>query len=326
MRHASIHRSIPGRRTRFALASLAAAVCCCRGVSRAMADTWTWTGSASANWNNASNWDHTSGTSGSGIPTNSVDTVVDFAGSSNTSPNQNIASPLLINSVGFNSGASFFTLGGFGLILETSSTSVAPTIVENSANGAQIEETLTFANTTTISGSGTGTVEFSAPINGAGALVDNATAPLELFTSNSYSGGTTLNGGQILFSNASSFGGGTLTFNSGTLTATTNVTLQNNFSNSTGSPITFQAAANTTLTVAPSNALFGSLNFGSSTETGIVNFEPAAFDTFGGQIEVNGGTLLDGAGSLASVLVSTAWLSPNPRRLTPTAIVNPSQT
>jgi len=229
MRRADTRRSIPGRRTRFALASLAAAVCSCGGVSHALADTWTWTGSSSANWNNASNWNHTSGTNGSGIPTNSVDTVVDFAGSSNTSPNQNIASPLLINSVGLNSGASFFTLGGFGLILETSSTSVAPTIVDSSSNGAQIEETLTFANTTTISGSGTGAVTFSDPINGAGALVDNATAPLVLFASNSYGGGTTLNGGQILFNNANAFGGGTITFNSGTLTATTNVTLQNNF-------------------------------------------------------------------------------------------------
>src|ERR1700722_14490647 len=176
------------------VAALAAAVCC--GRSHAVADTWTWKGSASANWNNASNWNHTSGTNASGIPVNSVDTVVDFAGSTNTSPNQNIASPLLINSVGFNSGASFFTLGGFGLIFETSSASVAPTIVQNSSNGELIQETLTFANYTTLSGSGAGTVEIAAPINGGGSLIDSAAAPLELFASNSYSGGTTMNGGQ----------------------------------------------------------------------------------------------------------------------------------
>jgi fibronectin-binding autotransporter adhesin len=217
--------------------ALAAAVCC--GRSRAMADTWTWTGAASANWNSASNWNHTSGSSGSGIPLNSDDTVVDFAGSTNTSPNQNIASPLLINSVGFNSGASFFTLGGFGLILETSSASVAPTIVQNSSNGELIQETLTFANNTTYSGSGTGTVEIAVPINGAGSLIDSAAAPLALAASNSYSGGTTLNGGQILFNNANAFGSGTITFTSRTLTATSTTSLANNFSNSTGSAINF---------------------------------------------------------------------------------------
>ncbi|HUB27367.1 MAG TPA: autotransporter-associated beta strand repeat-containing protein, partial [Tepidisphaeraceae bacterium] len=283
------------------IAALTAAVCCGRSASRVAADTWTWTGSASENWNNASNWDHTSGTNASGIPVNSANTIVDFAGSTDTSPNQNIASPLEINSLGFNSGASVFTLGGFGLIFATSSTSVAPTIVQSSSSGEFIEQTLTFANNTTFSGSGTGTVEITAPINGAGSLIDNAAAPLALTASNSYSGGTTINGGQILFNNANAFGGGTIAFNSGTLTATTSTSLANEFSNSTGSVINFQASAGATLTVNPSSALFGSLNFGSSTATGTVNFEPSSYDTFGGQINVNGGELLDGAGSLASV-------------------------
>ena len=46
------------------------------------------------------------------------------------------------------------------------------------------------------------------------------------------------------------------------------------------------------------------MNFGSATNNGTVNFEPGSFTYFGGTINVNGGTLLDGAGALAQTLSS----------------------
>jgi fibronectin-binding autotransporter adhesin len=137
-------------------------------------------------------------------------------------------------------------------------------------------------------------------ITGSGSLVMSGSANLTLNGTSTYSGGTTINGGQVLFDNNNAFGSGSITFNSGAITGVANVTLQNNFSSSNA--ITFQAAVETTLTVNPTNATFGSLNFGSSSDTGIVNFEPASFEYFGGQVNVIGGTLLDAADALSQIL------------------------
>ncbi|HUB27902.1 MAG TPA: autotransporter-associated beta strand repeat-containing protein, partial [Tepidisphaeraceae bacterium] len=297
-----------GRRsikTNARLIGVLTAAVCCGGVSRVMADTWTWNGGGDDGfWSDASNWTHTSGSSGSGTPLSSDNTVVDFAGSAtNPQPNQNIASPLTLNSLGFNSGAGPFDLIGDGLTFANNSGGTAPTIVVNSNSVQQTVETLTLANTTTISGTGTGEIGFFAPILGTGGLVVSAAAPVFLEATNTYSGGTTINGGQVEIGSNQALGSGTLTFSGGTLTAFGNALVQNAFT-AGDTTITLQADTGNTLTFNPSSGLFGSLNFGGSGQTGLINFEPATFSYFGGNIDVNSGTLLDGADALSQILSS----------------------
>jgi fibronectin-binding autotransporter adhesin len=290
------------------IAALAVGVYAGAPATRAMADTWVWTGGGIVNdWGTAANWDHTSGSSSSATPISSPNTTVDFAGSTSTTAIQDISNPIELNSLGFNSGASSLVLTGDGLDFVNSSTSVAPTIVQNSSNAQDVLESITLGNNTTISGSGTGAVELLNPISGSGSLTDSATATVDLLGSNSYSGGTTLNSGQLVINSNKSLGStlGHVTLNGGTITATSNAALNYNYDDlSATSPITFQAAAGVTLTLGGGADLASpeTLDFGSSTETGTVDFSPGIASVTNATLNINGGTLLDGDGLLPVLL------------------------
>ena len=291
----------------FLVAALATTAYLAAGLPHAYADTWTWNGGGApfgnCNWSDAANWTHTAGSSSSGTPLSSTDTIVSFAGSTGPIPNQDIANPLLLNSLNFQSGASAFQFSGNALDFATNSASVAPTIVQNSANATVIINSITLNNNTTLSGSGTGGLLFLGTITGGGSLTVTSGGNMTLLGNNNYAGGTTINGGTVVISSSNSLGTGNLTFTSGTLVSG-NVTLTTNFTTNGVSAMNFQALANTTMVVNPVHALFGSMNFGSATNTGTINFEPANFTWFGGTINVNGGTLLDGADALAQTLTA----------------------
>jgi autotransporter-associated beta strand protein len=284
-------------------AALAAAAYCAAAASHARADTWLWNGSTSAVWSNGANWGHTAGSSSSASPLSNQDTTVSFTGSVNTTTIQDIASPFILNGLHFQTGASSFVLLGSGLEFTNSTTSSMPAIVQNSPNTSSVSNSIILNNATQITGTGAGALTLLGAISGPGALINNFPGTVNLSAANSYSGGTTLNGGLVNIASGTSFGTAPITFNTGTIAATTTLTMTNSLP-TIGSAVSFQAAPNMTLNVDSSTAQFGTLNFGSATNTGTVNFEPGNFIFFGGTINVNGGTLLDGADALSQTLQS----------------------
>jgi len=72
----------------------------------------------------------------------------------------------------------------------------------------------------------TGSTTFNGVINGTGGFVKQGSGTLTLGSSNGYTGGTSFDGGTMQISNDNNLGGasGTLSFNSGTLELTSNVT------------------------------------------------------------------------------------------------------
>ncbi|MBQ8516441.1 MAG: autotransporter-associated beta strand repeat-containing protein [Akkermansia sp.] len=87
-------------------------------------------------------------------------------------------------------------------------------------NGGTVIDT---ADTT--SGSGGHTITIDSPLVGSGKLVKVGAGTLKLTATNTYSGGTTLNGGTLEVAAESALGSGTLGITGGTLDVTGNVTL-----------------------------------------------------------------------------------------------------
>ncbi len=156
---------------------------------------YTWTGGGTdANWSTAGNW------SGGTVPVSSIDAAVAFAGSTNLAPNQNVASPFLLNSLTFAPFAGNFTLGGNGLDFRTNSSATAPTIVLGSS--ATVNNAITLTGALTVSGPGNST--FAGVIGGAGGLTFSNTNgnSLTLTAADIYTGATVVNGGTLTLSGA----------------------------------------------------------------------------------------------------------------------------
>jgi autotransporter-associated beta strand protein len=152
---------------------------------------YTWTGGgADANWTTAANW--SSGT----VPVSSIDAAVTVAGSTNLSPNQNVASPFLLNALDFDPFAGSFTLGGSGMDFRTNSANTLPTILLG--GGPTINEAMTLTGALTVSGGGN--AAFAGVIGGASGLTFNSSSfsTLTLSAANSYSGPTVVNAGTLL--------------------------------------------------------------------------------------------------------------------------------
>ena len=185
----------------------------------AWAQNYAWdTSPGSANLNTG-NW--TSGTTpGSGSATPASGSSLYFGTSSQTSPVNNFASGFNIGGLTFNSGASAYTMSG----------SVAENLTGNITNSSTSLETINFpfaltASSTFVPGGG---LTLGGAISGSGSLTVSGSGTLLLSAINTYSGGTTVNGGALQIGGAndgnSRAGSGLLTVNSG---ATVTVVAQN---------------------------------------------------------------------------------------------------
>jgi autotransporter-associated beta strand protein len=176
--------------------------------------TWTGGGAPSVDWSNAANW-------GGVAPTSSNTTDLFFAGTTNTGTagtplNQNIAVPMLINSITFSAGGGAFFLGGSALRFDGGASN---SITQSSASAESIANNFVapVTNTTdiiTLTGNGTGVVTLSGVISpGTGlreyAIVKSGTSTFVLSGTNLYDGGTTVNGGTLLVNNSAGSGTGT---------------------------------------------------------------------------------------------------------------------
>ncbi|MEA3213629.1 MAG: fibronectin-binding autotransporter adhesin [Chthoniobacter sp.] len=257
-----------------------------------LAATFTWTGSGgNVDWSTAGNWT-------GGAPASAATTDLIFSGTSNTGSasvplNQNIAVPMLLNSLSFNSGAGSFYLNGGALRFAGANN----TISQNSSGDQFIGNDLVSPSgnsttTITLTGNGSGVVTLSGTIAaGAGqrdiAIVKSGSGTFSLTGNNTYSGGTTINGGTLIVNSATSLGatGGGLTINAGTLEVATGF--------STNRAITLGNAASTfqidnaqTYTVTSVINGAGTLN-----KTGTGTMILSAANTFNGGTHVTAGTL-----------------------------------
>lgn len=257
--------------------------------SMSAASTWTG-GGANVNWSTGGNWS-------GGTPTSSNTTDLIFAGTTNlgtagTPLNQDIATPMTLNSITFNSGAGAFFLGGGALRMDgtgasiTQSSSSAQSIANNISNPNNKPTTLT------LDGTGSGVVTLSgiiSPGNGGRdyELVKNGSSTFALTGNNTYAGGTTINGGTLIANSATSMGatGGGLTINAGTLEVSTGFTTTRVYTLG-NSASTIQVDPSQTLTVSSVIGGTGALN-----KTGSGTMVLGGNNTFSGGTNVSAGTL-----------------------------------
>ncbi len=147
----------------------------------------TWNGGGvDNNWTTADNWGGTAP-----VATNSLI----FEGSTRLTPSNNFAAATNFAGITFNSGSSAFTLSG-------NSISLGGDVTNNSSNLQTISIAMALtANRTFNTASEDITVE--GVISGSGyALIKSGSNTLTLTESNTYNGGTSINGGTIGFSSS----------------------------------------------------------------------------------------------------------------------------
>ncbi|MBV8275365.1 MAG: autotransporter-associated beta strand repeat-containing protein, partial [Verrucomicrobia bacterium] len=139
----------------------------------------------------------------------------------------------------------------------------------------------------------------SGVIGGAGSFTMSGSGTLALTATNTYSGGTNLNGGTLAVNSDANLGTGALSFNGGTLEALAGITSNKAITLNAGGG-TFLADAGTSSTL--SGAISGA---GSFTKNGTGTLTLSGNNTYSGATTVAAGTLQ--AGSLTGLSASSAF-------------------
>src|SRR5947209_4940289 len=248
--------------------------------------TWTWTGNGGdPNWTTLLNWNLGS------APVSLSTTDLIFAGTNNTGTSQ---APLLqlvpafqLNSLSFAAGSGTYYLGGNSFAF----TGTTNSITQNSSSAQFIANGLAAtANATTalsLGGNGTGVVTISGAIaagngNRDYSVVKSGTGTFSLSGTNTYAGGTTINGGTLIANSSASLGAvtGGLSLNAGTLEIATGFTSARAITLGNAAS-TFQIDPSQTFTLSSAMAGAGALN-----KTG------AGTMVLGGANTFSGGTII----------------------------------
>ncbi len=164
---------------------------------------WTGGGNPNFNWSTNANWN-------SGVaPTNGK--PITFGG--NVGLNSNNNSPSLLNVAGlaFIASAGPFSLAGNAMILSGD-------LTNNSAATQTLGMNIGLGGGTRAIDASPGNIVLSGTISD-GEIIKTGTGTLALTASNSYGGGTILNGGTLQVNHDGALGSGPLTFNAGALSA-----------------------------------------------------------------------------------------------------------
>jgi len=156
-------------------------------------------------------------------------------------------------------------------------------------------------------GTGSGTIDVSSPLSGTGSLIKTGSGALNLSVSNSYSGGTVIQGGAVSVGASDALGTGNIAIGTAELRGFSNATIGSEITVQANQTATFSASAGTTLTLESSTFLLTSgatLVVGSSGNNGTILFAPddsVALPPIGGGVTVSFGTLKAGNAQLASL-------------------------
>ena len=166
-----------------------------------------------------------------------------------------------------------------------------------------------------------GTGDFSGVIkDGSGVLsvVKGNFSLVTLTGASTYSGGTTINNGELSIGNMSALGTGAVTFNQGVggvLESTVTGSFAHTINLTAGVLATIEATAGHTLTLTGAfNADGGpgtTLHFGSATDAGTVVLDAGGSYVAGGSLSVDGGTLVIGAAAASAELSNMLGLFVN---------------
>ena len=306
-------------------------------LSSLVATLWT-NGAGTGTWSTSSNWNGYGGT----IPAVGADVLLDnhyvnTAQTIDVGTNRSIRSlqidapfsytlnngSIELNSQGILGPVGIYVSQGHGAATHTINSDLIADEsfeIKNLGAGAlNVGGTISLdANTLTVNGSGTGVTTLGNTISGTGNLVKNDSGTVVLGTANTYSGGTTINAGNVTVSNNQALGTGAVTLNGGTLAsnATNTVgnilTLQGNagLSNITTSGTLTQTGGNFTLDMAGATHS-GIVNLSSTTASGTLTVNvDSGTSTISGLIQ-NGATPGTAPGSLTKTGTGTLVLSGN---------------
>ena len=182
---------------------------------------FTWNTATTNSWGTAGSWI-------SGTPT--------AAGQSNYALNFNVAGSYTASNnlnAGFivhqlNFGGSSVTLAGNSLAM-TANVSAAPQLSQNSTFPVTVSNNLSLNATTVFGGTSSGTITLNGVVSGSGGLIKSCTGDVALNGANTYTGGTTVNAGDLhvgLNQNAA-LGSGAVTLNAGSTLRLNRVSMNN---------------------------------------------------------------------------------------------------
>lgn len=199
---------------------------------QAQAATKTWIASpATNNWATGANWGGTAPVASDSLM---------FQTSTVMSQVNDLASALNFAGITFSNGASAFTLGGNSITLD------GP-VTNNAANTQTINFPIALSGDRTVVGA-SGTLVLNGVISGGYALTKLGGGTLTLGTSNTYSGGTTIDAGIIVAGVATALGSGSVTLNGGTLRGGGFIVANNIVVGSGGGTLTTSGGGTFTLT------------------------------------------------------------------------------
>ncbi len=278
----------------------------------ARADTFTWTGAATANWNNAGNW---TGGGGSGVPGGGAaqpDSITFNAGSTNNLTTNNDISGLTLGTIAVTAPAAPVSIGGNPFTLnagfDLSAATQDLTVTLGTTNGTGLTlgagqtwnvatgRTLTVSafisgTTASITKTGGGTLSLPVSSNNTGGYGTNITAMTILDGIVAMPNGNSLGNANTTTPNNVILNGGTLQFTtSNTLNANRQIGLGPNAPGTIDTPTGVAFIVNGVLADAVPGSVGSLIKTGAGTLT-LGNNSPTTASTFTGSITVQAGVL-----------------------------------